>query len=125
MPFANESIAKYRRSEKGRATSRRYQRAYRAANRDKLNANRRMYTLRKLYGVTPEEYDAQLAKQGGVCAICGGLNESGRKLSVDHDHKTREFRGILCDNCNCGLGNLRDDPEIIKKALEYLCRLQK
>lgn len=57
------------------------------------------------YGITLEQYEAQFAAQGGVCAICGGAG--GGKwwpLVIDHDHETGKFRGLLCDRCNRWLG---------------------
>lgn len=72
---------------------------------------------------TVEEYDAMLAAQGDGCAICGAAtNKSGRRLSVDHCHDTGRVRGILCTNCNVGIGRFRDDPELVSRALEYLER---
>lgn len=75
-----------------------------------------------LYGLTSEEYEALLAKQGGVCAICG-LDEWPGKHNVprvDHDHKTGRVRGILCDHCNFGLGKFKDDPARLIAAVRYL-----
>lgn len=103
----------------------------RAANPDP-NRSRREGLAR--YGLTFEEFDARLAEQGGKCAICGstepgGVSEGPRGWHVDHDHaccNTRKrscgkcFRGILCAYCNTGIGNLRDDPEIILAALQYV-----
>lgn len=63
-----------------------------------------------------------LAAQGGVCAICGETNASGRDLSVDHDHETGEIRQLLCSNCNTGIGLLKDNPELLIKASAYLMK---
>lgn len=92
--------------------------------------------LRRRFGITLEEYNAMLADQGGVCAICGnaaaiysspgGRRRQGRqvkpRLVVDHDHITGEVRGLLCVPCNRGIGFLRDDAEIVGNALKYLER---
>jgi hypothetical protein len=81
---------------------------------------RREQTIRS-YGITPEEYDALLASQGGGCAICGvAENPSGLRLPVDHDHATGEVRGILCSNCNSGIGMLGDNPDRVIAAAAYL-----
>ena len=70
------------------------------------------------YGITPEEYDAMLAAQGGGCAICGARgNANGRRLAVDHDHVTGAARGILCHNCNAGIGHFADDRARMREAL--------
>lgn len=66
------------------------------------------------------EYQTMLAKQGGGCAICGGKNNNRRRMPVDHDHQTGVVRGILCDNCNLGLGKFRDDSRLLRAAETYL-----
>ena len=65
--------------------------------------------LKKLYGLLPADYDRLLEKQGGVCALCGRGPKPGgrnRRLCVDHCHKTRRVRGLLCVPCNLALGIL-------------------
>lgn len=77
------------------------------------------------YGITPEDYDALLEKQGGVCAICGGHQRRKirrRYFAVDHDHLTGAVRGLLCDHCNSAIGLLGDDPARCRQAAEYLER---
>jgi len=80
--------------------------------------------LLKKYGITIAQYEAMLAKQNGVCAICGkppaGGKTSSSSLHVDHDHKTGENRGLLCNNCNTGIGKFFDDVELFRKAIKYL-----
>jgi hypothetical protein len=75
---------------------------------------------RKKLGVSPAQYDAMVAAQGGVCAICGRPDVTGRDLALDHDHKTLRVRGLLCGNCNHALGKLRDDPVLLRKAADYV-----
>lgn len=73
------------------------------------------------YGITLDEYEATLAKQGGACAIC--KSPPGRSLlCVDHDHITGKARGLLCDPCNNGLGRFGDDVERLRSAVAYLRR---
>ena len=57
---------------------------------------------------------------GGVCAICGGVSTDGRRLAVDHDHITKDVRGLLCQPCNVGLGVFGDSPEVLRLAADYL-----
>jgi hypothetical protein len=84
--------------------------------------------LRRNYGITAAEYDALLAEQGGGCAICGRTENPGRfrqSLPVDHDHETGAIRGILCIDCNRGIGMFRDDLRLLRRAVEYLGRCPK
>lgn len=82
---------------------------------------RKNWELRKLYGITIEDYDRILCEQGGGCAICGKA-AGNRKLAVDHDHLTGEVRGILCLLCNTAIGKFGDDPERLILAALYLLR---
>jgi hypothetical protein len=77
------------------------------------------YTLRE-HGMTPEEYEVLVEAQGGVCAICGRPEPEGRKLHVDHNHRTGARRGLLCGPCNRALGMFEDDPERLLAAAAYL-----
>lgn len=77
------------------------------------------YCRQVLYGITPEEYQKLVDEQNGVCKICSGT-DSGRPLSVDHCHKTKRIRGLLCTRCNLGLGYFKDEPERLRRAAEYL-----
>ncbi|WP_372440291.1 endonuclease VII domain-containing protein [Actinokineospora baliensis] len=98
------------------------QRALRQAARDR-------HVLRT-YGLTPGQYDALYAAQGGACHICRrAKGTGGRRLSVDHDHRCcpgplscgRCVRGLLCKTCNRDvLGHLRDNPDALRRAAEYL-----
>ena len=77
----------------------------------------------KKYGTTPEEV-AEHAARG--CAICGReltlVKDAGKELRavVDHCHESDKFRGVLCNYCNLGLGNFKDNPEALRKAATYL-----
>lgn len=85
------------------------------ARRDQIANNRRY-----LYDITMEEFEARLASQGGVCAICRTDTWTGKGPHVDHNHETGAVRGILCHKCNLGLGKFNDDPELLRAAATYL-----
>lgn len=72
----------------------------------------------RTYGISEEEYNILFNSQNGKCKICHCV--SNRKLSVDHSHSTGKIRGLLCHNCNVGLGHFKDDPILLQTALEYL-----
>jgi deoxycytidylate deaminase len=105
---------KRRNPEKIAASAKRW----REKDREKYLASHRTRSRKHLHGVTQEEYDAKLLAQAGLCAIC--RLPSKRSLAVDHNHDTEAIRGLLCDLCNRGLGLLRDSPEILQQALNYL-----
>lgn len=95
------------------------------AKREEILAKNRWQHMARKFGITAESFAAILADQGGGCAICGAEETAWH---VDHDHAccptTRTcgkcVRGILCRGCNIGLGNFRDDPELLKRAISYL-----
>ena len=73
-------------------------------------------------GLEGKSFQQLLDAQQGVCAICKNVDPIGRELSVDHDHKTMIFRGLLCITCNQVLGLFKDDPERFKISAAYLLR---
>ncbi len=106
--------------EKARA----YNRAWTKANPDKCKKRDRKRNLKKNYGLTPEEFDALLAAQGGCCGICStNTPHAHNGWCVDHDHKTGQVRGILCTNCNAAGGMLGDDPALLRKAADWFSLL--
>jgi hypothetical protein len=85
----------------------------------------------KNYGMTWEQYERLLESQGGGCAICGQACSTGRLLAVDHDHGCcpdvsrscgRCIRGLLCSNCNQGIGKFEDQSDRLRAAAAYLER---
>lgn len=73
------------------------------------------------YGITAAEYWAIFEAQGKKCYICGRATGRSKRLSVDHDHKTGQVRGLLCTPCNRDvLGHLRDDVNAFRRGIEYL-----
>ena len=100
------------------------QRAYRQADPERIRARERRWNRERgrffRQGLTRSEYDAMLATQGGVCAICGRECDVVGSLSVDHCHKSGVVRGLLCKRCNSGLGFFRENGTLLLKAAAYL-----
>lgn len=110
----NTKNATYRATNKEKARA--YRATYYAANKEKTKAYNRLRNT----GVTQEQYDGAYLKQKGVCAICSGVEASGRELSADHCHTTGVFRGLLCTQCNLGLGKFKDNKLLLENAIQYL-----
>ena len=80
---------------------------------------RRNQQYQNKYGITLSQYDMMIALQEDRCGICGDL-VARQNFAVDHDHATNRVRGLLCSQCNLGLGNFRDRPDILRSAILYL-----
>ena len=82
----------------------------------------RGYLYKQKYGLTLEQYDQMVVAQNGVCLVCGTDSPMGhhKRFVVDHNHTTGEIRGLLCSNCNLGLGCFSDNPNFLLKAAQYL-----
>ena len=90
---------------------------------DRSQPYRRDVQLKSLYGITQADYDRLLALQYGRCAICGTTKPGTRGTwRVDHDHRTGQVRGLLCDRCNLGIGYMQDDPDILIAAARYVMK---
>ena len=96
---------------------------WRAHNPDKVTK----YKWKERYGITPEQYTELFVGQKGCCAICGNpeiakhnKTQKIQKLAVDHCHKSGKVRGLLCQDCNRGLGKFYDDTSRLAKAINYL-----
>lgn len=76
--------------------------------------------IRALFSLTADDYDRLRAAQGGRCAICQRSTGRSKRLPVDHNHATREIRGLLCQPCNKFVGWVRDDPEAFARGYTYL-----
>lgn len=122
--------AEYQKDYQSRTKDKRrkYDRAYRINNRDKLRAAYRKNDLKKNFDISIDEYEIMEKKQNGLCAICGLPETAKRKgvtrnLCVDHNHNTGKIRGLLCRNCNTAIGMLEVDNFGImnlQTAIKYL-----
>ena len=100
--------------------------AWRDKNKEKYNADHKAWAAKNYhrlrlirYNLTPEQHAQMLLDQKGVCAICHELPKGKRPLVVDHDHKTKAVRGLLCYGCNRAI-HILDNPELLESALVYL-----
>lgn len=84
--------------------------------KEKKHGSERNFLLKLRYGIDEDRFERILRRQGGTCAIC----RSPRPKHVDHCHDSSAVRGILCVNCNNGLGKFEDDVGIMERAILYL-----
>ena len=76
--------------------------------------------LKRNYGMTIENYNQMFVNQNGACLICGKSSLTSKHLNIDHNHQTGKVRGLLCQFCNTGLGNFKDDKSLLMRAFKYL-----
>jgi hypothetical protein len=100
-----------------------YQRAWHKRNPMRAKS----FELKRMFGISVEDYMRMYETQNGCCDICGQrgdeINGGDRRtstLAVDHCHETGRIRSLLCASCNRGLGLLKDSPDILEKAIAYL-----
>jgi DNA-directed RNA polymerase subunit RPC12/RpoP len=86
---------------------------------DYYHKNKNTDRLYAKYDMTEDDYLEMFEKQNGKCAICG-KEVVDERLFVDHNHDTGEVRGLLCRNCNAGIGFLKDDIDLLRSAIKYL-----
>ena len=103
-----ESKKQYQKNiEKRRKWARDYQKTSRGQD----------FILKNKYGISLEQKNQMLEAQKGLCKICDKILIN---TYVDHCHKTKIVRGLLCQNCNAAIGHVYDDPKIAIKIAEYL-----
>ena len=99
--------------------SKEYRKRYHQEHKERENEYSRRYILKYRYNLTLEQIDEILIEQDHKCAICRkSLDET--KRCIDHDHVTRQIRGILCHWCNSMLGYAYENPKILERGIEYL-----
>lgn len=122
--------ARYRKTDKCKAMWKRQHAKYRDkriaycrkwyAEHPEKNAQYNFKNSLKKFGLTLQDYEALVARQGNVCAICRQPEANGHRLHIDHCHNTGVVRGLLCEKHNLMVGLSNDQPEILLAAAEYL-----
>lgn len=82
----------------------------------------KMQRYERTYGLSLKDFSILLQTQNNQCRICGISDPKGHGWVVDHCHKTDTVRGVLCGNCNVGLGHFQDNVELLRKAANYIER---
>ena len=105
---------------------------YKLDNPENIKRANRKHNLKKQYGLTIEDVEKMLKNQNYKCMICGrelflhGSSVDKSKIArVDHNHETGEIRGLLCSDCNRGIGLLKDNPLFLANAIKYLENAEK
>jgi len=98
-------------------------RNYRKNNKAAFKESTRWATIKLKYGITKDQYMEILDKQSNQCKICGNESPGVGKfkyLHVDHSHETGDVRGLLCQSCNTALGHMKESPDLLRSAAQYL-----
>jgi hypothetical protein len=78
--------------------------------------------LKRMFGITLEQYETKLIEQNYGCSICGKpeMNSKNKVLCVDHNHTTGQIRGLLCGLCNSGLGKFLENKQLLLNTIKYI-----
>ena len=111
-------------SKKQRENNPNYHKEYQEKHKEKYQKHRKNYWLLRRYGISLEEYNLKLEQQNHCCALCGIHKDDTNKklLVVDHCHTTKAVRGLLCYQCNLGIGYFHEDVDKLLNAIHYLKR---
>lgn len=122
--FYNDKKGLYGKGYKCSSCSDESGKKYTLMNVEKVRIARRRRLLKRNYNMSLETYNALFSSQGGQCAICRKPlvknTKNNAPTHVDHNHVTGEVRGILCTQCNSGLGHFKDKIEVMRLAIKYL-----
>jgi len=125
--FSKDRAKKSGRTSQCKKCKNDYMKLFRKNNPELCKKYLKKSTLKMIFGLSLQEYNKILSSQNYRCAICGKkekrkLNGKICSLSVDHDHKTGKIRGLLCNDCNNGIGRMKDDISLLENAISYLRR---
>lgn len=124
---------RYMQTDGGKTVKKEIAKKYWSKVKEEQNKKRRKYAkehpeairksnIKAKYGITSEQYNYMFYTQHGLCAICGTKPKHKRTnyLFIDHDHKTKQVRGLLCTKCNLGIGQFNDSAGLLERAAKYL-----
>jgi hypothetical protein len=120
VDISNKKVVakKYYYSSHGKEVTKKYRSSLR------FKQLRKNSSLLRNYGITLKQYELMLIKQDNECAICSNTMSGYRNCHVDHDHKHNIVRGLLCMKCNSLLGYAKDNPMILRYAINYLAKFE-
>ena len=87
-----------------------------------VKEKRKIQRLKRMYGMSLEEFTQLFNSQNNVCAICKGTEWKNKRPYVDHNHITGEIRGIICHKCNIAIGMIKEDINIAQSIIQYLIK---
>lgn len=121
----NQFDATHRKNYLCKPCKRAYDKAWRSKRTPRSFREEKDRRLRHKYGISIDDYERLMVKQNGMCAVCGSEGtetKSGKRyaLAVDHCHVSSGVRGLLCQDCNSGIGSLKDDIGLLERAIQYL-----
>lgn len=92
---------------------------FKLKNKGKYKERIRNYHIKRDHGITQNEFVLLFEKQNKLCKICKKELNLFKATHIDHCHKTNKIRGLLCTNCNVGLGHFKDSPDLLRQAALY------
>jgi hypothetical protein len=119
--YCKKCIRTVRNTEEEVLRRKKRQKEYYIKNKSTIKKNTRDYILKRKFDISEDDYTKMLVDQNYCCSICGRNElEFSRRLAVDHCHNTGKVRGLLCFNCNNGLGRFKDSTRLLNEAIKYL-----
>ena len=111
----------YRKTNKEQIAA--YNKKYNEKNKEQIATYKKIYRMKLLYNLSPDDFNSMINKQENKCKLCLVdflYDKHNTKPFIDHCHTTNKVRGLLCLNCNSGLGHFKDNTERLTQAINYL-----
>ena len=97
-------------------------------DKDDSRLYHRQQRYKQQYGITINDFKSMIEQQNGKCPLCKDVmdwDDPAKRPCMDHNHKLSKgddgfLRKVLCTQCNLGLGNFRDDSEIMRRSADYI-----